>query len=173
METGGLRGENPYAGFWLRVVASLIDSLILAVPTILIVWFVDPAYLTAPGQAQPSVLALLLPAGLIWIYFAGLESSSRQASLGKQVVKIVVTDLEGQPVPFSVASLRAWPMYILNLGAAVDSFFGTVGIEGVAALAVTVSCLAVALTRRKQGFHDMMANCLVIRKSAVPSAGGA
>src|SRR5271169_3553175 len=83
----------PYAGFWIRFVASLIDGLILGIPFMLVVivlmFFlggfglmmrrnaVDPQ--AAAALAGPMILGLLL-GGLIfmafeWLYFAGMESS--------------------------------------------------------------------------------------------------
>jgi hypothetical protein len=45
-------------------------------------------------------------------------------------------------------------------------FFGLVGV-----IAVNVSCITVAFTARKQGWHDMMAKCLVVRKGATFEQG--
>jgi uncharacterized RDD family membrane protein YckC len=161
----------PYAGFWIRVVASLIDSLILIVPTVLIVWFASPPMAADLEQAQTGILPWLMVAALEWIYFAGLESSESQASLGKRIVNIVVTDTEGQRIPFSVASMRAWPMYLPTLGVALAVLADTPAAQMLTGLAGFVSCVAVAFTQRKQGFHDMMANCLVVYKTGPLPAG--
>ncbi len=40
------------------------------------------------------------------------------------------------------------------------------GVEMLAAGIVVLSCLAAAVTKRKQAAHDIMAGCLVVRKSA-------
>jgi len=60
-----------YAGFWLRFAATLIDGLILLIPSL--------------------ILAFLLPFFEIilnWLYYACLESSKSQATLGKRIVGI-------------------------------------------------------------------------------------
>ena len=38
------------------------------------------------------------------------------------------------------------------------------GLNALAGIAALAACIAVAFTRRKQGLHDMMARCLVVRR---------
>lgn len=80
-----------------------------------------------------------------WIYAAGFESSSKQATLGKMALGIKVTDLDGEPVNFGRASGR-------HLGKIISSIILFIGY------------LIVPFTQKKQALHDMMAGCLVINK---------
>ena len=108
----------PYAGFWIRLAAYFIDGVILGIPfglVVIILMFllggfglmmrrnpVDPR--AAAALAGPLILGLLLGmlffVGLQWLYFAGMESSERQATFGKAAMSLRVTDLEGRRLSF-------------------------------------------------------------------------
>jgi len=80
-----------------------------------------------------------------WVYFAIMESSSTQGTLGKMALGIKVTDLEGSRVGF---------------GKATGRHFGKI----ISALILLIGFIMVAFTQKKQGLHDMMAGCLVVNK---------
>lgn len=161
--------QQRYAGFWLRTVAAVIDSIILA-----IVYQALSFFLVAPVTPPPdfqdleAVLAyansamplqqVILYTVIVWGYFALQESSSAQATLGKRALGIRVSSLDGARLDFAKASLRAWPMFLPNaawiLGASMASLVGLVAF---------VACLTVAFSGRKQGLHDMMAGALVLK----------
>jgi len=153
-----------YAGFWLRFVAHLIDSLIIGAAALLL--FVPFIFLTGlsanfetmshlHGQLNPALvggfIAMILVFAAIavvgqWLYFAYLESGEKQATWGKQVLGIYVTDLLGNPVTFGRASGR---------------FFAKI-VSGMIPLAI--GYIMAGFTERKQALHDMIASCLVLRK---------
>ena len=94
-----------YGGFWIRVVAYIIDVVLLniafgilgAILGISIVPAdfskVDPAVLmSAVGRFQ--LMSLILT----WLYFALLESSARGATIGKMAVGLRVVDEQGQQI---------------------------------------------------------------------------
>ena len=103
----------PYGGFWERVGAYLIDGLILGIPfgavvMVLIITFGGFGVLLHRRAADPSAaMALVAPVFMIfflgmlgflilqWLYFAGMESSERQATFGKSVMSLRVTNYEG------------------------------------------------------------------------------
>jgi len=137
-----------YAGFWKRLAAFCIDISILIVTGIcllLLAVFIAPrdkfAILTVMW------LALCLSNVVIpWLYFAGFESSSFQATPGKMAVGIKVTDADGNRIAVDRASRRFWGK-ILSV------------------LIIFVGYLMAAFTRKKQGLHDIIAGCLVVNKS--------
>jgi len=85
-------GALPYAGFWLRVGAYLIDVLVLFVPVF--VFTLIP------------FLGIILNIVCIWLYFALQESSESQATIGKRAMNIYVTDLQGRRISFGQATGR-------------------------------------------------------------------
>jgi len=139
-----------YGGFWLRVVAAILDQLILVGVGMLtggIIGFI--AGLTGNGpnsQAWPAVTVVIQLVGLVigWLYFALQESGPKQATLGKRALGIKVTDLSGQPISF---------------GRATGRHFGKI----VSGLILGIGFIMAAFTQRKQGLHDMMAGTLVVK----------
>jgi uncharacterized RDD family membrane protein YckC len=86
-----------------------------------------------------------------WLYFALMESSSHQATLGKMALGIRVTDLQGGRLTFGRATAR---------------FFGKI----VSGLICYIGFIMAAFTERKQALHDMIAGTLVVRQDAVVAA---
>lgn len=156
-----------YAGFWLRVAAAFIDGIIISIPIVpffLIMLFPVFSQMQNPQALQdpnlvtqlilPKVFLLLLVVAVVsWIYWAYLESSSWQATCGKKVLGLYVTDLDGNRCSFGRTSGR---------------FFAGRGIGSipyVGGMYFFVDCLCVAFTGRKQAIHDIISGCLVMRKS--------
>jgi uncharacterized RDD family membrane protein YckC len=81
-----------------------------------------------------------------WLYYALSESSSWQATPGKKILNLKVTDLSGQPISFGRASGR---------------FFAKI-ITGMIPLAI--GYIMAGFTEKKQAIHDMIASCLVLRR---------
>lgn len=78
-----------------------------------------------------------------WLYYALMESSSKQATLGKMALGIKVTDMNGNRISF---------------GRATGRFFGKI----ISGLILNIGYIMAAFTQKKQALHDLMANCLVI-----------
>jgi uncharacterized RDD family membrane protein YckC len=134
-----------FAGFWLRLVAIIIDSVILSILSITL-WFIasiSPGEETGgmTGEIVPNALNILLG----WLYFAFLESSRYQATLGKQMMGIQVTDLEGNQLSFLRATVRHFAKIV-------------------SAIILLIGYIMVAFTEKKQALHDILAKTLVIRK---------
>jgi uncharacterized RDD family membrane protein YckC len=147
-----------YAGFWKRFAASLIDGLIMgALQTVVqviltIVGVIDVSGQTAgPGTEEFDryISMVLILSGVIFVvqifYFAIMESSSKQATLGKMVLGIVVTDANGKRI---------------SLGRAVGRNLGKI----ISSVILLIGYFMIAFTEKKQGAHDIMASCLVVVK---------
>ncbi len=81
----------------------------------------------------------------VWLYYALFESSSKQATLGKMALGIVVTDIDGNRISFGRANARFWSKIISGM-------------------ILGIGFLMAAFTEKKQGLHDMIAGTLVIKK---------
>lgn len=81
---------------------------------------------------------------LKWLYFTLLESSASQATLGKAVIGIRVTDMQGRRISLLKANARYWAKIL----SAITLGFGY---------------LMAGFTKRKQALHDMVAGTLVVR----------
>jgi uncharacterized RDD family membrane protein YckC len=145
-----------YAGFWRRFWAVFIDGIVLNVAQLPITFIVWMPYLRETAGDFPlepdftgaylrSVLAGLFFGVLIsWFYSAFLESSARQATLGKLAMGLRVTDLEGRRLGFGRASGR----YFAHL---------------ISSLTLFVGYLVQPFTERRQALHDLVAGTLVVR----------
>jgi uncharacterized RDD family membrane protein YckC len=156
-----------YAGFWMRVAAAIVDGIALWILWwIVLLFFPTPL---PPLPANPDLEALLgylnsmtSPgesvgyALLIWAYFVLQESSSVQATLGKRLLGIRVSTEAGARLSLGAATVRTWPIYLPTLATLMGIGLGTL-----VALIALVSCVAVAFSGRKQGFHDKMAGAVL------------
>lgn len=153
-----------YAGFWLRVVAAIIDSFVIGIPFLILFFLLfasslpellhdqdNPAALMFAFLPRILLLALIYVIGA-WLYWAKMESSSWQATLGKKALGLYVTDLRGRPVSFGQASGRFWA----GRGLGMVPYLG--------GLYFLISCICAGLTERKQAIHDMISSCLVLRR---------
>lgn len=144
------------AGFWKRFAAAFIDGivsgiavLVIAAPilTLMMLSVVsdveepDPRALSAVFEGATNLLALAIG----WIYFAAMESSPLQGTLGKLALRIRVTDLGGDRIGF---------------GKATGRYFG----KFLSGLLLFAGFIMAAFTERKQGLHDKLAGCLVVNR---------
>lgn len=163
------RDTGLYAGFWLRVVAAIIDGLLIGIPFVVIavVIFASALPMMRDLGREPNPnpfllislffprLLLLAALGLVgtWLYWSLLESSSWQATIGKKALGLYVTDLAGARLTFGRASGR---------------FFAGRGIAYVPSLGglyFLIDCIMAGVTEKKQAVHDMIAGCLVQRNA--------
>jgi len=135
-----------YAGFWKRFLAYLIDSFLITFCIMILSFLTGFADVILGGtDMMVNSGVLFMTITLSWIYTATMESSSKQATIGKIALGIIVTDLEGNPISFNRASGR---------------YFGKI----ISSIIVFIGFLMAGFTEKKQALHDMMANCIVIRK---------
>ena len=154
-----------YAGFWKRFAAYCIDSVIvsiagfaLMIPLIASIGVgafsfhdANPSY--DSGAALRFLFAIVAGYSIVilgillirWLYFALMESSSQQGTVGKMALSIKVTDMNGERISFGRATGRHFSKFISNL---------TLGIGYIMA----------GFTQQKQTLHDIVAGCLVVNK---------
>jgi len=134
-----------YVGFWKRVAASLIDTLILLiviVPLLLAVY--GTGYL---ARAQESGLAgfwdfviqVVLPAVAVILFW-----KYRGATPGKMAISARIVDARSGAAP--------------STGQLVGRYFAYL----VSALPLGLGFFWIGIDRRKQGFHDKLANTVVV-----------
>jgi len=90
--------------------------------------------------------AMLFYLVLGWLYFALMESSGRQATVGKAVLSLYATDLAGRPLGFGHATGRYFAKIISGL------------------IPFGIGYIMAGFTEKKQALHDMIAGTLVLRK---------
>jgi uncharacterized RDD family membrane protein YckC len=141
-----------YAGFWQRFVAYFIDGIVVGIVGFAINLATQGViqFGLANGRNDPSLAFLIL--GINWTeslalqvaYFATMESSASQATLGKMAMGIKVTNLYGQRITF-------WN--------AVGRYLGKI----ISSLICNIGYIMAAFTERKQALHDQIAGTLVVK----------
>jgi uncharacterized RDD family membrane protein YckC len=154
-----------YAGFWLRFVAVIIDGLLLGAIQFIAIMPVlglmgiglatDIQNLESADETTiaPMIGQMMAMAGVTQIvfltiqtlYYTFMESSKYQASVGKIVLGLKVTDMNGGQLDFTKALVR-------NLCKILSSMILLIGY------------LMAAFTEKKQALHDMIASTLVVKK---------
>jgi uncharacterized RDD family membrane protein YckC len=156
-----------YASFLRRFAALIIDVILIGcLQTFVIVpvlaalglgMFSSASAMEASGDPDAAigmVGAIMAAAGAIWLvsiiiqvlYFSFLESSSKQATVGKMAMGIVVTDMNGARLTLSKAFVR-------NISRILSSF------------ALLIGYIIAAFTEKKQALHDIIAGTLVVKNA--------
>lgn len=145
--------QAEYAGFWRRVLAYILDALLLGAAGFLLNSVMRMAAgisVTPIWGASAEATTLFTVAencvGLLvgWIYCAILESSSKQATVGKMALGLLVTDLTGRRISFGRATGRYWAKLL-------------------SVLTLLIGFAMAGFTQRKQALHDMIAGTLVLK----------
>jgi uncharacterized RDD family membrane protein YckC len=127
---GGASETPRYAGFLQRFAAFIIDVILLSVAT---------GILAAVTFGSWALAWMFLP----WVYEAVMVSSTRQATLGKMALGLIVTDMNGNRVSFGRATGRHFAKYV-------------------SAFILFIGFIMAAFTEKKQAFHDLMVQTLVM-----------
>lgn len=143
IEETGMSVEHEYVGFWARLGASLIDTLLLLLITLPLLFAIYGEEYWESGDAIAGgadfIITYLFPLVatiLFWMYKA--------ATPGKMVLQAQIVDAKtGQPIGRSQSIIRYIGYYISSL------FLG-------------LGFLWIAWDPKKQGWHDKMAGTLVI-----------
>jgi uncharacterized RDD family membrane protein YckC len=156
-----------YAGFWLRFVAYIIDSIVVQIlQSFIVLPFLAILGFSIAAEGFPfdfdsmseeelmgviigfisAVSSLALITGALQVlYFSIMEASKYQATLGKMALELKVTDMNGNALDFPKALLR-------NLGKIISGMLLLIGY------------IIAGFTEKKQALHDMIAGALVVKK---------
>ncbi len=152
---GAAGGSQAAAGFWIRLAAYFIDSLIVSIPALAIMGVVvflvfrggaelDPSSLAPSVMILPLAVGNLLTFGLAFaylLYFWG----ARGATPGKKLLGLKIVSARGEsPIGYGRAALRI-------LGYFLNSFTFGIGF------------LLIAFNEEKRGLHDRIADTRVVR----------
>jgi uncharacterized RDD family membrane protein YckC len=140
-----------YGGFWLRVVAYILDAILLNIVfgifgMIFGITIIPANFATMDTHDAMTSMGTLQLVSLVvtWLYFALMESSARGATVGKMAVGLRVVTEQGNRLSFLNATGR---------------FFAKL----ISAIILCIGFLMVAFTDRKRGLHDMIASTLVVK----------
>jgi uncharacterized RDD family membrane protein YckC len=143
-------GHLVYAGFWLRFVAIFVDGLILSPLALVSLGLSTISNASSDNNVKIGMAVLIIfyaffAMAVRWLYFALQEAGGHQATFGKRLLGIYVTDTQGRRIGF---------------GRATGRFFGKI----LSGLILCIGYMMAGWTPRKQALHDMLADTLVVRK---------
>jgi uncharacterized RDD family membrane protein YckC len=141
-----------FAGFWLRAFACVVDTIIIVAVFLLGSSFfpgtfdklVPPAPVSLTDMPQPAPIVIVLLVVLGCVYYTLFEASGWQATPGKRIFRLYVTDLHAQRLTLGRALLR-------NLARQISGF-------------LFIGYIIAGFTEKKQALHDLLAGSLVLRK---------
>lgn len=141
---------NDFAGFWLRLVAYLVDSIIIG----FVASFIYTIF-NLPISEDQIILNLsdsliLFKPNLVLIFFMTLfyfvlfESSDFRATPGKAILGLRVSTTAGSQI---------------SENRALGRFFGKI----ISGMLLFTGYIMIGLTKNKQGMHDIIAKCYVVK----------
>ncbi|MBM3443206.1 MAG: RDD family protein [Bacteroidetes bacterium] len=155
-----MENNNPtYAGFWLRFAALLIDGILTSILNAIIMSPLLGQTMSLAMRTETDglteydiiswmttfVFSNLSMIVLSWLYFALMESSNFKGSLGKRLVGLQVTTMDGQRIGF---------------GRATGRYFGKI----LSAFILMIGYIMAGFTEKKQALHDILAGTLVVKR---------
>lgn len=149
-------GRPPqFADYLPRVGAAILDGIFVSLMGCLPAFGIGVALaLASAGGDEQTIEAMSIGAqlcsnllgGIIsGVYYVSLETSEKQATWGKQIVGIKVTDLNGNR---------------LTAGRAIGRWFAKI----ITGCTCGIGLLMPLFTEKKQTLHDMIAGCLALNK---------
>ena len=145
METGQ---PYPFKGFWIRLVASFIDGIILLILIILLATISLIIFGVALGEGAGVgmfLLVFILASIATILYKPIMEASEYQGTVGKYALGMKVVDQNGQRITMTSSFLRTI-LYII----------------GAQAFLLCLGIVMIGFTEYKQGLHDILANTYVV-----------
>ncbi|HOY94266.1 MAG TPA: RDD family protein [Catalimonadaceae bacterium] len=147
--------EIVYASFGKRLVASILDGVILYIVNMIIITFFGMSILNPGNLNDPDKLMALfgkmigvygITLGINWLYYALLESSEKQGTIGKMAMGIkVVSANNNARISFAQATGRHFGKFI-------------------SAIILFIGYLMMLWSNKSQTLHDSMAGTLVVRQ---------
>jgi uncharacterized RDD family membrane protein YckC len=147
-----LQSRPAFAGFWLRAIACFIDTIFIVALFLMVASFFPNTFekLLPPASAsftdfpQPAPIVIVILIALGCVYYTLFEASAWQATPGKRILRLYVTDLNGGRLTLGRAFIR-------NIARQISGF-------------LFIGYVMAGLTEKKQALHDMIAGCLVFRR---------
>lgn len=131
-----------YAGFWRRAASLLLDMLFISI-LVIPVGFVFGLLGEDKLEGALLVLFWLSIIALVYLYYTLQESGPKQATWGKQIMGLVVSDMQGKKISFGKASAR---------------YFA----RGLSQLPLHLGYVLMLFTERKQTLHDKLSGSVVL-----------
>jgi len=139
--------DQEYAGFWIRVGAALIDTVLIIIvtwPLLRLIYgpeyWKSEVFSLGPTDTLISYILPALAVIVFWMY--------KSATPGKMALRLTIVDAKTGKTPSKLQFIGRYIAYYVSI---VPLFLGIIW---------------VGIDKRKQGFHDKLAGTVVIRKKS-------
>jgi len=126
--------EPRYAGFWIRVLATILDFIIVAVPLSIVFLALGDEGSSSSQGLQTLILALYTI--VLWVQWG--------RTIGGRILGLRLVRVDGEPITYGTAVVR----YLMLI---------------VSYIALLIGVIWVGFDKRKQGWMDKAAGTYVIR----------
>jgi uncharacterized RDD family membrane protein YckC len=136
--------KNKYAGFWIRLLAYIIDSLILSIPSNII-----NKVILNTVEAEKIEIAMVksVISFIILSFYFVIMTYRFEATVGKMILKLKVVSEDRTKLSF-------WQLIKRET---IGKFFS--------AVLLGIGFIMIAFNKQKKGIHDQLANTLVVYKN--------
>lgn len=148
--------DQKYGGFLMRLIAYVIDSVIVGVPLVIVSVVFNLSYsmsglslfgnsgvqVNEVGSFIFSLILTTITFGLTAVYFIGMEGSKYQATIGKKLIGLKVVNVKGEKITYPQATARYFSKILSGI--------------------LYIGYIMIALTDKKQGLHDLIASTYVV-----------
>ena len=144
--------DNPFKGFWIRLVAAIADLVILMIMTLVLVYVlasIAGALLGEDAAAATFILTLIAFSIALILYKPLMEASEYQGTLGKYILGMKVVNQRGERITMTTSFVRTIVYLVLTTIPGVN----IVGVLGL---------IMIGFTEQKQGLHDFAAKTFVV-----------
>ncbi len=136
--------EKQYAGFWIRTLAAIIDTIIILViitPVLMAIYgstyWVSESFIQGTWDVLLNYVFPAIAVIVFWVY--------KSATPGKMILKLIIVDAKTGNKP------------------STGQFIGRYFAYYVSTIPLLLGLIWVGIDKRKQGWHDKLAGTVVIR----------
>lgn len=173
-----------YAGFWKRLLANCIDLMMIPVLKSPIIIIPIVTYALNDGDITPvtdiknpvclagMAIAVLYITLLPWLYFAILESSKWQATIGKKLLGLKVVEVNGNRIGFWKITLKLLLQLLVFLipFAALCAFHALAGYSYCLVIGVTAYLFSYTNSKRQTPFDLAVKRAIIDTRAKAKSA---
>lgn len=147
------------AGFWIRVLATIIDGIILGILLKILSFILFGSLVSEPGTSGDFISVLMggirnfILNVLVSMCYETILIGYNGQTIGKLITRIKVVNVDGSAITYSKSFARFWS-------------------KSLSALSFCIGYLLIAFRKDKRGLHDLIVDTKVVKLSGtVPIQG--
>lgn len=159
--------EKVTVGFWRRLVAIIIDSIIILIVNGLISSFIGLPMRASDADPALIVTIQTITNAIVYNFYLIVFPVASGGTLGKNIMKIEIVGQDGKWMSYKTSFIRHLPIFILSLGSLFISSY-TTGVLAIIWMAMTniyvvTAIIILVASKENRTIHDLLARTYVIR----------